>query len=228
MSNVQEAFGKAVFLYAGAVRDYIHSTLSKTYGDGKPWFEEFHKSLSFQKQKNVEQLIAEGKLKQPQDAIDITHFGDVILRQKDIFKPLFGNQHSKSVTWTQEIADVRHEYSHQKPVSDDDAYRALDNMARLLVLMDEPDKAAEVKTLRNGLLVPSAPLPQTENKAPGTLGPIAWRNYAEPHEDIRKGQFDENTFAAKLDDVVRDDGSAPLEYRRADLFFKKTFLTKEL
>ncbi|ULH14474.1 hypothetical protein MF271_10555 [Deinococcus sp. KNUC1210] len=75
MSNVQEAFGKAVFLYAGAVRDYIHATLAKTYGDGKPWFEEFHKSLSFQKQKNVEQLIAEGKLKLPQDAIDITHFG---------------------------------------------------------------------------------------------------------------------------------------------------------
>jgi len=223
MSNVQEAFGKAVYLYAGAVRDYIHSTLAKTYGDGKPWFEEFHKSLSFQKQKNVEQLIAEGKLKQPQDAIDITHFGDVILRQKDIFKPLFGNQHSKSVTWTQEIADVRHEYSHQQSVSDDDAYRALDNMARLLILMDEPVKAAEVKTLRDGLLMPAPPA-----GAKNQIGLQAWWKHAEPHEDIRKGQFDENTFAAKLDDVVRDDGSAPLEYRRADLFFRKTYLTKEL
>ena len=227
MSNVQEAFGKAVFSYAGAVRTYLSNKLKAAYGEGKPWFDAFHDSLSYQKQKNIEQLVTDGKLKVPEDAIDITHFSDVILRQKDIFKPLFGPQHSKTVTWAQEIADVRHEYSHQKPVSDDDAYRALDNMVRLLVLMDEPKKAAEVKALRDGLLTGGkAAVASVSSSKDPALQP--WWKHAQPHEDIRKGQFDENTFAAKLDDVVRDDGSAPLEYRRADLFFKKTYLTKEL
>lgn len=225
MSNVQEVFGKAVFEYAKAVRTYVSKTLKAQYGEGRAWFEAFHGSLSYQKQQNVEQLVQDGKLKAPEDAIDITHFGDVILRQKDIFKPLFGNQHSKAVTWAQEIAEVRHDYAHQKPVSDDDAYRALDNMARLLVLMNEEKKAAEVKTLRDGLLTGSKADKPTVAHDPA-LQP--WWKHAQPHEDIRKGQFDENTFAAKLDDVVRDDGSAPLEYRRADLFFKKTYLTKQL
>lgn len=231
MSAVQEAFGKAIFSYADAVRDYVPRKLKVQYGSGQAWFEAFMESLTPAKQSNVkstiESLSQAGKLKAPEDLIDVTHFGDVILRQKDIFKPLFGNQHSKAVTWAQEIADVRHDYAHQKPVSDDDAYRALDNMARLLVLMNEDKKAAEVKALRDDILTGTKSEKQKANVVNDPALQPWWKN-AQPHEDIRKGQFDENTFAAKLDDVVRDDGSAPMEYRRADLFFRKTYLTKEL
>ncbi|WP_135230540.1 DUF499 domain-containing protein [Deinococcus fonticola] len=231
MSAVQEAFGKAIFSYADAVRDYVPRKLKVQYGSGQAWFEAFMESLTPAKQSNVkstiESLSQAGKLKAPEDLIDVTHFGDVILRQKDIFKPLFGNQHSKAVTWAQEIADVRHDYAHQKLVEDDDAYRALDNMARLLVLMNEDKKAAEVKALRDDILTGTKSEKQKANVVNDPALQPWWKN-AQPHEDIRKGQFDENTFAAKLDDVVRDDGSAPLEYRRADLFFRKTYLTKEL
>lgn len=227
MSAVQEAFGKAVFEYAQAVRKFVSGRLKAEYGEGKAWFEKFVDSLTPVKQTNVMKTIEAGGVKAPEDLIDVTHFGDVILRQKDIFKKPFGNQHSKAVTWAQEIAEVRHDYAHQKPVSDDDAYRALDNMARLLLLMNEEKKAAEVKALRDAILTGTK---SEKDKAKVVSDPSLqpwWKN-AQPHDDIRKGQFDENTFAAKLDDVVRDDGSAPPEYRRADLFFRKTYLTREL
>lgn len=225
MSAVQEAFGKAVFSYAAAVRAYVVAQLTAQHGAGAAWGKAFMDSLSPARRENVERDVKAGKIKAPQDAIDIIHFADVLLKQKDAFDKDFGRQRSKAVTWAQEIADVRHEYSHQKPVSDDDAYRALDNMARLLLLMNEDKKAAEVKTLRDGLLTGGKAEKVTVSSDPA-LQP--WWKAAQPHEDIRKGHFDENTFAAKLDDVVRDDGSAPPEYRRADLFFKKTYLTKEL
>lgn len=226
MSATQEAFGKAVFTYAGAVREFVVARLSGHYGAGDAWGRAFMDSLSPARQENVRRDLDAGKVKAPQDAIDITHFADVLLKQREVFEASFGRQRSKAVTWAQEIAEVRNEYSHQQPVADDDAYRALDNMARLLLLMGEDTKAAEVKALRDGLLAPVASAPKARKGAEDTLA--AWWQHAQPHEDIRKGQFDENTFAAKLDDVVRDDGSAPIEYRRADLFFKKTYLTREL
>ena len=37
----------------------------------------------------------------------------------------------------------------------------------------------------------------------------AWREVALPHEDIRRGRFDESTFAADLADVLA--GRGPLE-----------------
>ncbi len=39
----------------------------------------------------------------------------------------------------------------------------------------------------------------------------AWREVAVPHEDIRRGRFDESAFAADLADVQA--GRGPLEYR---------------
>ncbi len=51
----------------------------------------------------------------------------------------------------------------------------------------------------------------------------AWREIAVPHEDIRRGGFDESTFAADLADVLFRRG--PLEYRDPKLFFRKTYPT---
>lgn len=52
----------------------------------------------------------------------------------------------------------------------------------------------------------------------------AWREVALPHEDIRRGRFDESTFAADLADVLA--GRGPLEYRDPLTFFRKTYPTK--
>ncbi len=52
----------------------------------------------------------------------------------------------------------------------------------------------------------------------------AWYDIVEPHEDIKKGNFDESIFAAKLGDVVL--GKAAVDYNEPSLFFKKTYFTE--
>jgi len=47
-----------------------------------------------------------------------------------------------------------------------------------------------------------------------------------PHEDILEGRFTMDVFAADLWQVAN--GKAPLDYQDADLFFRKTYLTKGL
>lgn len=54
----------------------------------------------------------------------------------------------------------------------------------------------------------------------------SWWQVATPHADIVKGELDEAVFAADLGDVIS--GKAPQEYRDAELFFRKTYLTKGL
>ncbi len=53
-----------------------------------------------------------------------------------------------------------------------------------------------------------------------------WHEVVVPHPDIRAGKFDESVFAADLADVVADRGL--LEYRDAEIFFRKTYPTRGL
>lgn len=53
-----------------------------------------------------------------------------------------------------------------------------------------------------------------------------WIQVVQPHEDIRKGRFDESIFAADLGEVLV--GRGALEYRDPDIFFRKTYITEEL
>jgi hypothetical protein len=53
-----------------------------------------------------------------------------------------------------------------------------------------------------------------------------WFDVITPHEDIRKGHFDEAVFAADLGDVAGD--TARPDYNDPFLFFKKTYLTQGL
>ncbi|MFQ5537797.1 MAG: ATP-binding protein [Gemmatimonadota bacterium] len=53
-----------------------------------------------------------------------------------------------------------------------------------------------------------------------------WFDIAVPHEDIRKGGFDEAVFAADLGDVA--DGRAASDYGDAYLFYRKTYPTEGL
>lgn len=53
-----------------------------------------------------------------------------------------------------------------------------------------------------------------------------WFDIITPHQDIRQGNFDQNTFAASLGEVFRNRGEDV--YRDAYLFFSKTYLTAGL
>jgi predicted AAA+ superfamily ATPase len=53
-----------------------------------------------------------------------------------------------------------------------------------------------------------------------------WREVIIPHEDIRRGGFDESVFAADLSDVLA--GRGPVDYRDALTFCAKTYHTQGL
>ncbi len=54
----------------------------------------------------------------------------------------------------------------------------------------------------------------------------AWRQVVTPHADIRQGKFDASVFAANLGEVLA--GRGAVDYRDAQTFFSKTYLTNGL
>ena len=54
----------------------------------------------------------------------------------------------------------------------------------------------------------------------------SFETIAKPHRDILRGNFTSDTYAAKLGQVVKKEG--PLEYRIAQQFFEKTYMTEGL
>ncbi len=209
-----DRLGQGLKLFAEEGRRLFLEHLKARYGER--WAEAYAEALGDKRRDNFLEDLRRGRA--PEEAVDLTHFKDLLLGHKDLFKDLLGRSFQRAVTWADEIAEVRNDWAHQKEVSEEDVRRALDNMARFLEAMDGREEVvAELKALRDGRL-PTLPLP------PGDLPP--WWQVAQPHADIRRGEFDESTFAAKLDDVVR--GTASPEYRYADEFFRKTYLTRDL
>ncbi len=58
------------------------------------------------------------------------------------------------------------------------------------------------------------------------MKPVAFETIAKPHRDILRGLFTADTYAAKLGQVVKNQG--PSEYKNAQQFFQKTYLTDGL
>jgi hypothetical protein len=205
-------------VYAQRMGAFLVGKLKERYG-GR-WEEAYAQALNEKRRESLREDLRRGK--SLEEAVDLVHFKDLLLGQKEVFQGLLGRSFQRAVTWADEVAEVRNKWAHQDDLSEEDIYRALDNMARILEAVGDGEGAALLKALRDGRALAS-PQPQTASR-PDPLPP--WWRLATPHADIRSGQFDESTFAAKLDDVVR--GTASPEYRYADEFFRKTYLTKEL
>jgi hypothetical protein len=210
-----ERIGQALKLYADALRGYLIGRLQEHYGSGQEWLEAYLESFrSEARRANVVRSMQNSS--SPEEAFDLTHVKDLLLGNREVFAADFGRDYNRAVTWADEISDVRHAWAHQNELDPDDVTRALDSMSRVLLKIGAKDVAKRIKNLRDDVLPQQAPA--------GDLP--AWWQLAEPHEDIRKGNFDENTFAAKLDDVLAE--KAPPEYQYAEEFFNKTYLTGEL
>jgi hypothetical protein len=217
--NDYDRVGQALKIYADEMRHYMLSKLKSHYGEGKAWVDAYYASFrSGARQDNVAMtlhtLIKEGK--SPEDVFDLVHVKDLLLGNRELFKDDFGRNFNKVITWADEIIDVRHMYAHQQDIPSEDITRTLDSISRILLNIGAEAQVRAIKELRDEQ--PATPVISSQ------LG--AWWQHAEPHDDIKKGRFDESTFAAKLDDVVA--GQAPPEYQQADEFFRKTYLTQEL
>ena len=99
------------------------------------------------------------------------------------------------------------------------------DLSATAILGDGPKPAAVPEPSQPG---PKPPIAAREAKdlIMDTPGMKNWYDIIPPHEDIRKGNFDEAVFAADLGDVY--DGTAPADYQDPYLFFKKTYPTQGL
>ena len=149
----------------------------------------------------------------------------------DLFRRTLGFSERSLVS---EIRDWRNKWAHQEPFSSDDAYRALDSIARLLTAVSAPE-ANEVEKAKTELLRvrfdeqargerrKSSSI-AIETGVTGILKP--WREVVMPHDDVASGRYQQAEFAADLWQVHLGEGSN--EYRDPVEFFRRTYLTESL
>jgi predicted AAA+ superfamily ATPase len=134
--------------------------------------------------------------------------------------------------YCKELREARNAWAHNKPFSDDDAYRCLDTAERLLIAIGAPSTADEVKAIRLGLRRLTAD--KDDRKAlrsaavtPGSEGLRPWREVLAPHDDVSTGNFQAAEFAADLYKVAATD-DAGKDYAEPVQFFARTYLTEGL
>lgn len=145
------------------------------------------------------------------------------------FRDAIGRQ---GETYAQELRQTRNDWAHNKPFTDDDAYRALDTGERLMALINAPEAAAEVRKLRVSLRRMTAD--RDDKKVlkasvgnPSAQGLRPWREVLPPHHDVATGNFHASEFAADLYKVATSQ-SGDVEYSDPGEFFRRTYLTEGL
>ena len=157
----------------------------------------------------------------------------------DLFRRKLGREHRN---WIKELINTRNGWAHRGllDTADDDTWRALDTMTRMVEQMDsEATERLRVlaRTVRYGTEGPSTPAGAVEdaNVPAGAVGagvlteaPRAglrpWREVARPHPDVAAGRYRQAEFAADLAQVAR--GTAESEYQDPVEFFARTYLTE--
>lgn len=147
-------------------------------------------------------------------------------------------------TWVKELMNTRNRWAHKGSgdFSDEDAWRALDTMARLMEQIDSEvteqlrELARQVRygttgaSTERGKAKPE-PLPSAASSntidvlsAPPRPGLPPWRLVVEPHPDVAQGRYRQAEFAADLSQVLR--GTASVEYQDPVEFFGRTYITE--
>ena len=158
----------------------------------------------------------------------------------ELFRQKLSREHR---TWVKELITTRNKWAHAGllDMSDDDAWRALDTMNRLVEQIDAEATErlrALARTVRYGTAGPStsaadvgAPKSPAAPQAArtGVLAAVPrqglrpWREVAKPHPDVAAGRYRQAEFAADLSQVAR--GRAEAEYQDPIEFFARTYLT---
>lgn len=135
-----------------------------------------------------------------------------------------------------ELMEIRKRAAHQNKnnvFDTDDAFRALDNVERLLSAIAVPE-AEEADNQKNELLrVRYEENTRKKTRAieaksvidSSAIGLKPWRQVITPHPDVASGKFQQAEFAADLWRVYLDGESAG-EYGRPVDFFNRTYLTQ--
>lgn len=165
---------------------------------------------------------------------DVAALLAIMLKQwSKVFGKVLG--HSER-SWVSELMEIRKRAAHQNKnnvFDTDDAFRALDDVERLLSAIAAPE-AEEADNQKNELLR----VRYEENTRKKTraieaksvidstaIGLKPWRQVITPHPDVASGKFQQAEFAADLWRVYQDGESAG-EYGRPVDFFNRTYLTQ--
>ena len=158
----------------------------------------------------------------------------IMLKQwNKVFGKTLGHQER---AWASELMELRKRAAHQNKnnvFDTDDAFRALDNVERLLSAIAAAE-AEEADNQKNELLriryeessrkkAKKIESQLVESSLSGGLKP--WRQVVEPHPDVASGRFQQAEFAADLWRVYQDGASAG-EYGNPIDFFNRTYLTR--
>ena len=158
----------------------------------------------------------------------------------ELFRRKLGREHR---TWVKELIATRNKWAHKGllDMADEDAWRALDTMTRLVEQMDAQATErlrALARVVRYGTEGPSTAAREAEDAREagrneenwtGVLAAVPrqglrpWREVARPHPDVAAGRYRQAEFAADLSQVAR--GTAEVEYQDPVEFFARTYLT---
>lgn len=152
---------EGLFVFRNAMLSFILEQLQKAYGKGW-WSAGIQRALGDTVSANLEKQFQRryGKelaaIKRPgqevYEMLDIGHFLPIIQRNwKGSFASVFGQQDTTEV-WLREVIDVRNAVAHpeSQPLNDDDAWRAIDTMVRLVQVID-PDAAEQISHTKKNI-----------------------------------------------------------------------------
>ncbi len=160
----------------------------------------------------------------------------------ELFRRKLGREHR---TWVKELVATRNKWAHKGllDMQEEDAWRALDTMTRLVEQIDA--EAVErlralARIVRYGAEGASTEAARGEDAAKDAAAPEEtrtgvltavprpglrpWREVARPHPDVAAGRYRQAEFAADLSQVAR--GAAEVEYQDPVEFFARTYLTE--
>jgi len=134
-----------------------------------------------------------------------------------------------------ELIATRNSWAHgSSSVSTEDAYRALDSVARLLDSIGAAEQSEAIAKQLYELMRQryEEQARRETRKATAAIegspqqGLKTWREIVTPHPDIASGRYQQAEFAADLWQVYLDEGSD--EYRIPTEFFRRTYITEGL
>jgi predicted AAA+ superfamily ATPase len=165
---------------------------------------------------------------------DVQALLSIMLKQwNKVFGKTLGHQER---AWISELMELRKRAAHQNSTNvfdTDDAFRALDNVERVLSAISSPE--VEEADLQKGELLRIRYEESSRKKAKKieaklvesslSSGLKPWRQVIEPHPDVASGRFQQAEFAADLWSVYQDGKNAG-EYGNPIDFFNRTFFTQ--
>lgn len=235
-----ETITKGFDILLHSLAPYLAQQMIAFYGEDN-WWQDGVLGTLYDDQKR--DLPLSGSFGDLVDSLDIANTLRLMdLKWDELFRKKLTYSHRN---FLKELQNTRNKWAHHggEDFSDDDTWRALDTMARMLSDIDD-DAAAEIRGIqreyRYGSASGSRETTVIDTKSSGNTKPLdqkkasilistpssglpAWRKIIQPHPDVAEGRYKNADFAVDLTQV--SEGKGPFEYTDPVEFFNRTYVT---